>query len=430
MMTMAQPDHDVDPPEQPAVLPDKRLDEPTPIPRISIQAFCLSGHVSGVLEGAAGDRRMAKAHVKIHMGGLSAAIEFYKSAPTPNLIVVETSRQATELLVQLDQLAEVCDAGTKVIVAGELNDVQLYRELIGRGVAEYLLVPFTLADFMATVSRLYHDPGAEPIGRTLAFVGARGGCGSSTVAHNVSWMIARTFESDVVVADMDLAFGTAGLDFNQDPPQGISEAVFSPDRVDDVFLDRLLTKCSERLSLLAAPSSLDRTYDFEEKTFAALIETASQGVPSVVLDLPHVWTKWMRHTLTAADEIVITASPDLANLRNAKNLVDFLKTARPNDGPPRLVLNQVGIPKRPEIKPDEFAAALEIEPLAIIPFEAQLFGTAANNGQMIAEVDPKSSFTATFDSIAQAITGRGHVPRSRQKSAFAPLLSRLRGKKS
>lgn len=416
---------DLDGPER---APSQRIEEPTAIPRISIQAFCESPEVSQVLESAASDRRMAKAHVKVHMGGIAAAMDFYRSAPTPNLIVVESRDSADELLVNLDTLAEVCDAGTKVIVLGRMNDVQLYRELTNRGVAEYLIVPFALFDFMAAVSTLYQNPETGPLGRSLAFIGARGGCGSSTVAHNVSYMIAQNYDSDVVLADMDLAFGTAGLDFNQDPPQGMSEAVFSPDRIDDVFLDRLLTKCTDRLSLLAAPSALDRTYDFDEKTFDGLIETATSGVPSVVLDVPHVWTSWVRHTLSTADEIVITACPDLGNLRNAKNLIDLLKTARPNDAPPRIVLNQVGVPKRPEIKPEDFADALEIEPLAIIPFEAQLFGTAANNGQMIAEVDPKATFTSLYSEIAQVITGRGQVQRTK-KSPLAPLLERLRGKK-
>jgi len=416
---------DLDGPER---APSQRIEEPTAIPRISIQAFCESPEVSQVLEAAASDRRMAKAHVKVHMGGIAAAMDFYRSAPTPNLIVVESRDSAEELLANLDTLAEVCDAGTKVIVLGRMNDVQLYRELTNRGVAEYLIVPFALFDFMAAVSTLYQNPETGPLGRSLAFIGARGGCGSSTVAHNVSYMIAQNYDSDVILADMDLAFGTAGLDFNQDPPQGMSEAVFSPDRIDDVFLDRLLTKCTDRLSLLAAPSALDRTYDFDEKTFDGLIETATSGVPSVVLDVPHVWTSWVRHTLSAADEIVITACPDLGNLRNAKNLIDLLKTARPNDAPPRIVLNQVGVPKRPEIKPEDFADALEIEPLAIIPFEAQLFGTAANNGQMIAEVDPKATFTSLYSEIAQVITGRGQVQRAK-KSPLAPLLERLRGKK-
>ena len=138
----------------------------------------------------------------------------------------------------------------------------------------------------------------------------------------------------VVVADLDLPFGTANINFDQDRAQGIAEAVFAPNRIDEVYLDRLLARCAEHLSLLAAPSTLDRDYDFEPDAFADLIDTVQRSAPTLVLDVPHAWNGWARTTLPRADEIVITATPELANLRNAKNLVDTLKKLRPNDPPP------------------------------------------------------------------------------------------------
>jgi pilus assembly protein CpaE len=220
--------------------------EPRAIPRIAIQAFCETPEVAAALEGAAQDRRMSRAHVKVLMGGLPAAVEFYGSAPTPNLVVVETKARSEEILGHLDGLAEVCDPGTKVLVIGHVNDVLLYRELIRRGVSEYVVTPLDLFDVLRTIGDLYHSPDAGLLGRSIAFIGAKGGCGSSTVAHNVAWSIAKTFANDVMVADLDLAWGTAGLDFNQDPTQGVLEALLSPERIDEVFLDRLLTKCSDR----------------------------------------------------------------------------------------------------------------------------------------------------------------------------------------
>ena len=306
--------------------------------------------IAATIETAAADRRMSRAHVKVLMGGVQAAIDFYQSAPTPNLIVLESQERGDQLLGQLDQLAPVCDAGTKVVVIGHVNDVLLYRDLMRRGVSEYMVSPIDIFDVMRTIGEIYHDPEAEPLGRTTAFIGAKGGSGASTIAHNVSWSISNVFRSNVVVADMDLAFGTAGLDFNQDPPQGIAEAVNSPERLDDVFLDRLLSKCTDQLSLLAAPSTLDRSYDFSEEAFDGVIEVTRQGVPSVILDMPHVWSSWVRHVLLTVDDVVVVAEPDLANLRNAKNLIDTLAHSRPNDAPAKLVINKVGMPKRPEIK--------------------------------------------------------------------------------
>ena len=417
-------------PDEPETPSAAVMAEVRPVPRISIQAFCESPDLIAAIEAAAKDRRMARAHVKVHMGGIAAAGEFYQGAATPNLIIVESKLSREGLDVELDRLAEVCDAGTKVVVIGHVNDVSLYRDLIRRGVSEYLVFPVDLIRIIKTIGDLYVERAAHPLGRTIAFIGGKGGVGSSMVAHNVAWALSRNFESDVVVADLDLAFGTAGLDFNQDPTQGIAEAIHAPERVDDTFLERLLARCSDHLSLLAAPATLDRTYDFEESAFAAVIDVAQAGVPAVILDLPHVWTAWMKRTLLAADEIVLTVEPDLANLRNAKNMVDLLRQARKNDSPPRLVINKSGVAKRPEIKADDFASALNLTPVAVIPFDAQLFGTAANNGQMIAETDPKSPIAESFDMIARVITGRAEVKRPK-KSGLAPLLSRFRaGKKS
>ena len=406
-----------------------RPPEARPIPRITIQAFCDTPEIAGIVETSATDRRMARAHVKVHTGGLAAAREFYGSAPTPNLIVVESRLPADDFIASLDSLAEVCDAGTKVMAIGHSNDVRLYRELLKRGVSEYLVTPVDVMSVITAISNVYRDAGTERLGQSYAFIGAKGGVGSSTVAHNVAWTMSRLFGSDVILAYLDLPFGTAGLDFNLDPAQGIAEAVFGADRLDEVLLDRLLAKCEDHLSLLAAPAALDKSYDFGETAFDHMLEIVQSNVPTVVLDVPHLWTGWARKTLIAADEVIITAVPDLANLRNAKLIVDLLRQARPNDALPKLILNQVGVPKRPEIKPDDFAAALQLQPIAIIPFDPLLFGTAANNGQMIAEASAKPMISEVFTDVAQVVTGRKELKRKAKRGLdLGPLLQRFKGK--
>lgn len=402
-----------------------------PVPRIAIQAFCETREVAEVLEAAGADRRMSRAHLKVQMGGLPAAVEFYGSAPTPNLVVVESKGKAEDILGHLDGLADVCDPGTKVLVIGHVNDVVLYRELLRRGVSEYVVMPLTMFDTVRAIGELYHGPSAAPLGRSVAFIGAKGGCGSSTVAHNVAWSIGKTFDTNVLITDLDLAWGTAALDFNQEPPQGVVEALNSPERLDEVFLERLLTKCSDHLSILAAPAMLDRTYDHQEQDFDTIVEVARSSVPMLVLDLPHQWTSWNRRLLREADDVMIVAAPDLANLRNAKNLVDTLKLGRPNDAPPHLVFNMVGVPKRPEIKPEEFAKALELPIAAVIPFDAAVFGNAANKGLMIGEMDAKHASAEIFRTLATLATGRREI-RTGRKSALdlAPLLAKLRLRKA
>ncbi|WAJ30130.1 AAA family ATPase [Antarcticirhabdus aurantiaca] len=403
-----------------------QLDRIRPIPRISIQAFCETDGVQKPIERAGEDRRMAKAYLRVHAGGIRAAAEHYASAPTPNLVILESRFPPAELMEELELLAENFDPGSKVVIIGHYNDVALYRELMRRGISEYLVAPVSIADILEVVSSLFVAPDAEPLGRSIAFVGAKGGVGSSTVAHNVAWSITRLFETDVVITDMDLAFGTANINFDQDPAQGMTEALMAPDRMDDVFLDRLLAKCAEHLSLLAAPSALDRTYEFGPDAFSTIVETAQRGTPVVILDVPHIWNDWTRQVLIRADEIVLTATPDLANLRNAKNLVDTLRKARPNDRPPRLVLNQIDVPKRPEIPIAEFAEPLEIDVIGAIGFDPAVFGQAGNSGRMIGETDPKHPALSVFSSIAHAVTGRGEPKKKRKATLQSMLLDRLK----
>jgi pilus assembly protein CpaE len=400
-----------------------------PVPRISIQAFCETQEVATIVQAAISDRRMNKAHVKLHMGGAPAAVEAYRSAPTPNLIVLEATHDRNALVGYLDELSQFCDAGTKVIVCGKVNDIVLYRQLILRGVSEYLVAPFGVMEFVQAVSNLYTAPGVNPVGRVVAVIGAKGGVGSSTIAHNVAWSIATGLDTSTIIADLDLGFGTAGLDYNQDPPQGIAEAVFAPDRVDATLVDRLLSKCSDNLSLLAAPATLDRLYDFPETAFDSIIDVVRASTPCIILDLPHAWTAWTRRMLVGADEVMIVAAPDLANLRNAKNMLDSIRSARPNDHQPKLILNGVGLLKRPEIAVADFAKTVELEPLAVIPHDAKLFGAAANNGQMIAEIDANGKVAEIFADLARAITGKTEVRKVR-RGLFEPLMAKFGRKRA
>ena len=407
---------------------DRTIAQIDPVPRVSIQAFCKSPDIAAIVGAAISDRRMAKAHVKQNMGGAPAAVEAYKSAPTPNVIVLEAAASRDALLGQLEELAEYCDAGTKVVVLGKLNDIVLYRQLIARGVSEYLVAPFGVVDFIQAISQLFSVPGAKALGRVIAVVGAKGGVGASTVAHNLAWSLASVTEMATIIADFDLAFGTAGLDYNQDPPQGVAEAVFAPDRVDAVLVDRLLSKCGEKLSLLAAPATLDRVLDFDEASFDSLLDAMRGSTPWIVVDVPHLWSGWARRILVSADDVIVVASPDLANLRNAKNLIDNVKGARLNDAPPRLVLNGVGMLKRPEIAAAEFAKAVEADPIAIIPHDAKLFGGAANNGQMIAEIEPNGKTAQVFVDLASTLAGRADT-RKPKRGVLEPLMAKLGRKK-
>jgi pilus assembly protein CpaE len=393
------------------------------LPRITIHIFCESPTTAEQAHKAASDRRLAGLVVIVKMGGLAEACQAYQTQPTPSLIMVESLDSPNQMVSYLDQLAEVCDPGTKVVVLGASNDIALYRELMQRGVSEYLVPPFTPLQIARTVNNLYADPTAPFVGRQIAFCSAKGGSGSSTIAHNVAHSITERLFTGAVLVDLDLPFGTAGLDFDQDPVQGIADALTQPDRLDAVLMERMMARCTERLSLFAAPASLDSDYEITAEAYDEVTRKIRGAAPYVILDLPHVWTTWKRKVLLESDDLIIVATPDLASLRNAKNMVDLFRRARPNDAPPRLVLNRVGVPNRPEISIKDFGEALGLTPSLSLPFDPKLFGQAANNGQMLSEIAPKSRIAEGIDHLAQQIARRD-APAVEKTSVLSSLFKR------
>lgn len=396
-----------------------------PVPRITIHAACDRPEIADVIAGVAADRRLARAEISVESGGIQAAITRFASQASPNLLIIDTMLQGQQMLHNLDRLAQVIEEGTKVVIIGAVNDIALFRELMSRGVSEYIVPPTQPMDLIRTICGLYVNPEKPFAGRVIAVIGARGGVGASTVAHNLAWSIAERQDAGATLIDLDLSFGTAALDFNQDPPQSVADALMAPDRVDDVFLERVTTKHTQRLQMLTAPATLEREFELDPQSYEMVIERVRRTSPFIVLDLPHVWTSWVKHTLLAADDVIIVAGPDLASLRNTKNILDLMKAMRPYDAPATVALSMVGVPKRPEIPFKDFSEALGAEPVASFPFDPALFGAAANNGQMIGEVAPQSKTAIAIDTLAASLTGR--KPVETKKSSLAdkiPFLKR------
>ncbi len=304
---------------------------------------------------------------------------------------------------------------------GAANDITLYRELMRRGVSEYLVPPLKPMQLIAAITTLYSDPSSPFTGRQVAFVAAKGGAGASTLAHNFAYSLSERMQTNTVLVDFDLAFGTAGLDFNQDPLQGVANALGQPDRLDTMLLERMMVRCSDRLNLFAAPATLDDDLDFAPEAYEEVASKIRSTAPFIVLDLPHVWSNWMRRLLLHSDDVVVVATPDLASLRNGKNLIDLLRQNRPNDAPPRLVLNQVGVPGRPEIPVKDFGEALGVTPALVLPFDPKLFGKAANNGQMIQELAPNTKAAEGLDHLAELIRPPRAGARGAPRRPFVPL---------
>lgn len=370
------------------------------------------------MEQALSDRRLEKSTVDIFDGGLDGAIAHYGENTTPRIIIVEADSDQDGLAGKIDALAEVCDPGTQVIVLGAVNDVQMYRALVQQGINDYLVPPFNPVQIFDAIGTICADPSDPPMARVISFMGAKGGAGSSTVAHNTAWALAKMYNDDVAVIDLDLAFGTVGLAFNLEAQQGVQEALAHPERLDEVLLERFMAKQDDHLFLLTSPGNLDSTNEIDPESLDVLLNLVRRTVSYVVLDVPYLWTVWSRHALTVSDEIVLTSNLDLASLRDTKALFETLTSKRANDAPMRFVLNHLGAYRKSQLSAKDFEGAVGSDPTIVIPHDPALFGTAANNGQMIGGANKRNKTAELFESLARTVSGRNPAKKKHEFSLF------------
>jgi len=393
------------------------------IQRLSIDAFAASPEMAALLREATSGTAFRRCRLSVQESGLAGAAAHYAERPTPQLVIVEEGDR-DDLTAQLDRLADVCGANTKVMVIGGLNDIQLYRALIGRGVSEYLPRPVTARQVSDAIAALFSDSRSTPRGRSLAFWGARGGAGSSSLAQNLAWQIGRHLGEAVLYIDLDLWFGTSLLAFNIEAKQTVADALLHPERLDDVLMERCLIDYDDHLRILASAGDCRTAPAVTLDGVEALVDMARRLAPVVVLDLPRVWADWTRFCLDTADEVLITAHPDFASARDCKTLLDSLAASRNGAAQPKLLLNKIDPGKKTQLPAKDFQEALGLAPALVLPFESALFGEAVNLGQTLGETGRGHKVTLALQSLAQSLAGRAEAGKPKNGSGLLKWLRR------
>lgn len=378
----------------------------TSLSRPKIHIFCERDGATAGTANVLEHQRLGAASIDVCEGGLEAAIAAYERTASPELLIIESNCSPEQFFTALDSLAAQCEEHTKLIIIGQINDVHFYRALLRRNVSDYLISPLAPGQLAASIRSALQPDGETATGRMISVIGAKGGCGASTICHNLGWTLAEFMHADTIIADCNLAFGTLGLSFNQDSGHGLASALAAGSKLDGAMMEKLLARCSDHLSLLTTAGLLDGAAEIRSASALHIASLLQQTARISLFDIPCRWQNWTRSMIELADDCIVVAEPDLINLRNAKSLFDAIRNSRGNGGPPLLVMNKIGVPRRPEISVKEFAGALDVTPALVVDFDARLFGMAANNGLMIGEVSPRSSITASFRRFANLLAGQ------------------------
>ncbi len=368
--------------------------------RINIDVFPLSNKTAEAANELGERRSFSRCRITQHEGGLQHALAYYADHPSPELIIVEDDSDISIIQERLDQLAQEVEPGRKVIVIGKTNDIAIYRRIVAMGVADYLVAPINMDTLVDSAERALHDPSGPQLCRYIAVTGARGGVGSSSIAHNLAWAYARKAKLATILVDLDLTRGTAALAFNQDVRLPLANAFEEPERLDSTLLERYMVSEDDYLRILSTNGELRHHQPIDETGMERVVSLCRQMAKIVILDIPHLWTEWIDDLLIGAHETIVVATPDLANIRDARNLVDYLQNKRGEARLPRLIINKADIARKTRLLAKDISSTLGIDPLATIPFEPALFIEAANEGKMIGEQFKNHKLVGVFANLA------------------------------
>lgn len=309
-------------------------------------------------------------------GDISTAAEYLKAHPSPILLLVEipSAAAASQLL---DNLADVCDPETKVITIGDVNEYSFYCWLMEIGISSYLLRPLTQAmlDSAYQKSTASGQPQAaqerQP-GMVIAVIGARGGVGATTLALNLSGIFAEFSTKKVALVDFDPQEGSISLVLDIEPSRGLRDALEKPDRIDGLFIERVMSKPHKNLAVISAEESLQEAMHISEYAADALIKELCDKFDIVVLDIPRHLNQFSKQALKKADHVLLVAELTLQSLRDTLRLNDVMHDQL-KIKPPQVVINRFGLAPKQEMGVADFEKGTNMKIVQRVPFTPDVF---------------------------------------------------------
>ncbi|MFA6115855.1 MAG: pilus assembly protein CpaE [Sphingomonas sp.] len=350
---------------------------------------------------------------KVNKGGLRNAVQSLSVSASPQILFVDLS-ESGDPLNDINALAEVCEPGTVVIAAGQVNDVRLYRDLVVSGIQDYLLKPlspdmlreaFTHAQTILNAPKLI-DVGAERPHCSTAFIGARGGVGASTLATSVAWILSEKGGRTTALLDLDVHFGTGALALDLEPGRGLTDAIENPSRIDGLFIERAMVKASETLSVLSAEAPINSPVLTDGAAFYQLQEEMRAAFECTIVDLPRNMLVQHPHLITDVQVAVVVTELTLAAARDSIRILSWLKSNAPQTQV-FVVANKMHLNGQLEISRKDFEGSIERKIDFVVPFDQKLAAQAAKLGKPVAEAGKGSKTTQPMVELATRLMGVG-----------------------
>ena len=346
---------------------------------------------------------------KIHKGGLRNAIQSLSVSASPQILFVDLA-ESGDPLNDINALAEVCEPGTVVIAAGQVNDVRLYRDLVSSGIQDYLLKPLhadMLREAFGHAQALLNAPKHVEISTdrphcSVAVIGTRGGVGASTVATSLAWLLADKEKRATALLDLDVHFGTGALSLDLEPGRGLTDAIDNPSRIDGLFIERAMVKASEKLSVLSAEAPINAPLVTDGSAFYQLQEEMRAAFECTVVDLPRAMLIQHAHLISEVQLAVIVTELTLAAARDTIRILSWMKTNAPQTQL-FVLANRMHANGQLEITRKDFEGSIERKIDYVVPFDQKLAAQAAKLGKPLVEVGKTSKTIAPIVALAEKL---------------------------
>lgn len=413
--------------------------KPGPANRDSFAAYVCDEGTLDIMRPLAAD--FGWAPEKCVRGGLRSAVQALSVSSSPSILVVDLS-ESGDPLGDINALAEVCEPGTVVIAMGQVNDVRLYRDLLGSGIHDYLLKPLSsglMRDALVQAQNLLNAPrqnegSSDTPHLTTAVIGTRGGVGASTVASSIAWLFSADHKQPTALLDLDIHFGTGALILDLEPGRGLTDAIENPGRIDGLFIERAMIRAGEHLSLLSAEAPINHPLLTDGSAFVRLEEEFRHAFEHTVIDLPRNMLINFPHLLGDVNVVLVVTELTLAGARDAIRILSWLRGNAPH-AQVMVVANRVH-PGLAEISRADFEASIERKINVVVPFDLKAAVHCAKLGQTFAEANRATKAGAALRDLALSVKALveieakdGAAPEARKSLLGKIDLKALLGKK-
>lgn len=391
------------------------------LPAARVDVFALDDGTAATAEKISADWRFARVEISTTRGGMDAAVERYRHAASPELIIIETNDISEAFTAQLGALAEVCAEGTDAVIIGPTNDVHLYRSLVGMGVRDYLVRPVSEEDMVGMIARTLVEKRGLAGSRLVAVTGSKGGVGATVVAQALAWDIAESLKQKTMLLDAAGSAGTIGITFGLEPASTFADAVRIGTSGSDDDLKRIIQKVTENLSLLVSGGDPVLVDSPDADSTEGLIERIMKTYPVVVADLSGASPSVQKRLITRAAHVVVVSTPHIAALRNCRTLVNEIKNARGGLDQVELVLNSAGLPGADEVPEADIQKLMNMRAVVKIPFAPKIFMHGETTGKPAGENRAAQDILKSLIAVAAHASGVSAEGQDEKSGGFSLL---------